>query len=245
MRPRLTETGAGDRAVVFVHGVLDTGRSFARVTELLRDECRMVTYDRRGYGASGDLPGVPAPIGVHIDDLVSILAGRRVVLVGHSFGGVIAAGAAVRAPDCVEALVLYESVMAWAPGWDDRPMRKILGSDDPAEAGLRMMLRHRYAQLSGEELVRLRREAQAFVAEEGSTRTGDPPYDVSTLRMPLVYGVSDTTPIAAMETFLCDVVPDVQVVRIHGGGHNAHRARPAEFADLVRLGLRRAETTAA
>jgi len=140
----VTESGAGEARVVLVHGVLDRGRSFSRAAELLSPQCRMLWYDRRGYGDSVDAPGVPASIDVHIGDLVAVLEGRRAVVVGHSFGGVIAAGAAVRAPECVEAVVLHESVMGWAPRWDDRMLRKLLWGADPEDAGLRLMLGERY-----------------------------------------------------------------------------------------------------
>src|ERR1700731_2836522 len=100
----VTESGSGEALVVFVHGVLDRGRSFSRVAEILSPDCRMLWYDRRGYGASTDAPGVPADISTHIDDVLTVLDGRTAVVVGHSFGGVIAAGAAVRAPGSVEAL---------------------------------------------------------------------------------------------------------------------------------------------
>jgi pimeloyl-ACP methyl ester carboxylesterase len=153
--------------VVFVQGVLDRGRSFSRVAGLLSPRCRVLWYDRRGYGASADAPGVPADIDVHIGDLVTVLDGRPAVLVGHSFGGVVAAGAAVRVPETVETLVLYESVTGWAPEWDDRMLRQLLCGAGAEEAGLRLIIR-----------------------EERSTRAAVPPYDVAGLQVPLVYGFS-------------------------------------------------------
>ena len=72
----------------------------------------------------------------HIADLLSVLDGRRAVVVGHSFGGVTAMGAAARAPQSVAAVVLYETSVAWVPGWDDGVMREVLGDEDPEGAGL-------------------------------------------------------------------------------------------------------------
>src|SRR5258708_7392602 len=109
----ITEVGAGEALVVFVHGVLGRGSSFD-----------------------------------HVADLLTFLDGRLAVVVGHSFGGVTAMGAAVRAPGAVDALVLYETSMAWVPSFDDRVMQAVLSADDPDVAGLRMMLGDRYDAMS-------------------------------------------------------------------------------------------------
>ena len=235
----VTEAGAGEALVMFVHGVLDRGRSFARVADLLTPHCRVSWYDRRGYGASADAAGVPANVDVHIDDLLAVLDGRRAVVVGHSFGGVVAAGAAVRAPDNVEALVLYESVMAWTPGWDDRTMRETLWAEEPENAALRLMLGNRYDGMSHAARARLQRQARAFVAEERSTRAATPPYDPGELRVPLVYGFGDDFPVAAVRQHLRSVARDAEFVTIPGADHNAHRTAPEAFAELVCRGLRR------
>src|SRR5262245_45116929 len=127
----VTESGSGEELVVFVHGVLDRGTSFRHVAELLDGECRMLWYDRRGYGRSAAVTGVPSGIDGHIADLGAVLDGRRAVVAAHSFGGITALGAAIRQPESVAALVLYETVTAWAPGWDDRIMQGVLASEDP------------------------------------------------------------------------------------------------------------------
>jgi pimeloyl-ACP methyl ester carboxylesterase len=235
----VTESGAGEALVVLVHGVLDRGRSFSRVGGFLAPQCRVAWYDRRGYGDSAGAPRVPADVDVHIEDVLTVLDGRRAVVVGHSFGGVIAAGAAVRAPECVEALVLYESVMAWVPGWDDRHMRQLLWGADPEDAGLRMMLGARYDAMSEAAQARLLPQARAFIHEERSTRGVLPPYDLARLNVPVVYGFSEVFPVAAMREHLRAVVPDVEFAAIPGGGHFAHRAAPEAFAGLIRMGLQR------
>ncbi|MCW2522537.1 MAG: alpha/beta hydrolase [Frankiales bacterium] len=234
----VTASGTGEPLVLLVHGVLDNGRSFDRVAELLDSECRLLRYDRRGYGTSADALGVPADADDHVEDLLSVLDGRRAVVVGHSFGGVIAAGAAVRAPELVSALVLYESVMAWVPGWDDRPLRQVLWGEDPEDAGLRLMFGERYHAMTAEQRQRRRAQATSFVVEERSVRGPVPPYEIADLQVPLVYGYSDTFPIAVMQQHLNEVIADVELVAVPGGGHNAHRDAPEAFADLVRLGLR-------
>jgi pimeloyl-ACP methyl ester carboxylesterase len=136
--------------------------------------------------------------------------------------------------------VLYESVMAWVPGWDDSRLQELLWSEDPEDAGLRLMFGDRYHAMDDAQRQRRRVQATSFVVEERSVRGAVPPYDIGELQMPLVYGFSDTFPATIMKEYLEEVVDQVDLVTIAGGGHNAHRDAPEAFADLVRLGLKRA-----
>jgi pimeloyl-ACP methyl ester carboxylesterase len=232
----VTEAGTGEPLVVFVHGVLGHGRSFDRVAALLEDECTMRWYDRRGYASSIDLPGVPATVDRHVEDLVTVLDGRRAVVVGHSFGGVTAMGAAVRAPELVDALVLYETSVAWAPGWDDSVMQGVFAADDPEGAALRLMLGPAYDRMDDDERARRRVEASAFLAEEQSVRAGAP-YDVGEVRAPVVYGRSDEAVMPEVSAFLAARIPRFELVMVPDAGHHAHRREPEAFADFVRQGF--------
>ena len=233
----VTESGTGDPLVVFVHGVLDRGRSFERVAEVLAPDCRMVLYDRRGYGASAAAGDLPVVVDHHIADLVDVLDGRAAVVVAHSFGGVTAMGAAVRAPELVQALVLYETSMAWVPEWDDGVMKGVLASDDPEDAALRMMLGPGYDNIGDDQRARRRADARAFLAEERSVRTGTAPFDVSDIRAPIVYGRSDPAVMPMVVEYLERRVPRLEIVTMPGAGHPAHRTAPDDFALLVRRGL--------
>jgi pimeloyl-ACP methyl ester carboxylesterase len=233
----VTEVGTGKPLVVFVHGVLDRGRSFQPVAQLLDSECRMLHYDRRGYGTARHAPGVPVGVHQHIDDVLTVLNGRPALVVGHSFGGMTAMGAAIRAPELITGLVLYETAVPWAPGWTDLPMKRVFADPDPEEAGLRLMLGERMASMSPETLAGWRQEARAFLAEEGSVRAGTPPYDVAALSVPVTYGISGPSPLTASVDYLREHVPTLNVVTVPGAGHMAHRTDPAGFADLVRQAL--------
>jgi pimeloyl-ACP methyl ester carboxylesterase len=114
------EQGAG-QPVVFVHGAL----SDLRVWNPLRDELarsaeiasafRLIAYTQRYYGTrawSDD--GVRFNVVTHADDLarlIATLAAKPVHLVGTSYGGLVAATAAVRNPGLVRSLVLYEPAL--------------------------------------------------------------------------------------------------------------------------------------
>jgi pimeloyl-ACP methyl ester carboxylesterase len=169
-----------------------------------------------------------------------VLDDRPAVVVGHSFGGVTVLGAALQAPDLVEAVVLYETGMAWIPGWDDRPLRSVLWGPEPEADVVRMMLGDRFEQMTPDQRAVWMEEARAFVAEERSVRTGGEPFDVAALQAPLVFGHGDSYPFIAVADHLRQEVRQVEIVKVPGAGHNAHRTHPGPFADLVRLGMRMA-----
>jgi pimeloyl-ACP methyl ester carboxylesterase len=231
---QVTETGSGETLVLFVHGALGSGRSFNRVAEALTPGYRMLWYDRRGYGSSRDAAGTPATVERHIDDILAILDGRPAIVAGHSFGGVPAIGAAVRAPEVIRAVVAYETGMAWVPGWDDTALQRIFADADPPDAGLQMMLGERYGGLSDDERVGRLRDAVAFIAEERSARADPPPFNAADLRIPLVYGTSDERVMPAVTRHLQQEVRTLEIVTIPGAGHHAHRAAPGAFAQLIR-----------
>ena len=65
------------------------------MARLLQPHCRVLRYDRRGYGRSWPHPG-PFTVNDQVDDLEELLADRPAVVVGHSYGGNVALAAAVR-----------------------------------------------------------------------------------------------------------------------------------------------------
>ena len=232
---QVVEVGSGDDLVVLVHGVLDRGRSFRRVAEHLAPDFRIVSYDRRGYGgAVADPRAAPVDIDCHITDLLTILDGRRAIVAGHSFGGVAALGAAARAPQIVEGVMLWETSIAWAPGWDDTIMGAVFEDPDPEQAALRLMLAGRYEAMDDDQRVAWRRQAGTFLAEEQSVRRGTPPYDIGAVRSPVVYGTSNAEMMPSVLDYLRAGLPRFELKTVDGAGHHAHRTAPAAFADLVR-----------
>src|SRR5690348_810151 len=102
--------------VVLVHGVFDSCASFEPVIEQLLGDHTVLTYDRRGWARSID--AAPATsLGDHADDLLAVIGDRTVTVVGHSYGGTVSLLAAVRAPERVVALGLFEPSMQWQPWW--------------------------------------------------------------------------------------------------------------------------------
>jgi pimeloyl-ACP methyl ester carboxylesterase len=120
---RIHVVEAGDpkgEAVVFLHGLTDTSRSFSPVIERLarlRPELRLIAIDQRGHGASSmprDRACKAAPqrcfaVEDFARDVVAtldLLKIERAHLVGHSMGGAVAQEVALSRPDRVASVAL-------------------------------------------------------------------------------------------------------------------------------------------
>lgn len=98
--------GGGERTFVLVHGV-GMGRSvFVDLARQLNG--RVIGIDLPGFGESPE-PDHVLGMGEHADLVAAYLQAHRIqgaVIIGHSMGSQVAMELALRAPDCVLALVL-------------------------------------------------------------------------------------------------------------------------------------------
>ncbi|MDB6115195.1 MAG: alpha/beta hydrolase fold [Lacunisphaera sp.] len=105
------DVGAGD-TVVLVHGALGDYRDWVAQLAPLASHHRVIVYSRRfHYPNSGSADGADYTLARQAADLVAILQALHlppVHLVGHSYGGSVAAIAAVSQPELVRTLTLVE-----------------------------------------------------------------------------------------------------------------------------------------
>ena len=107
---RLGAARADAPAVLAIHGITSTSRTWLATARALNDRVALIAVDLRGRGASSALPP-PVGLDPHARDMLAVLdaAGlQRAVVVGHSLGAYIAARLAVRHPERVAALVLVD-----------------------------------------------------------------------------------------------------------------------------------------
>ena len=99
--PRVVRVGVGPR-IVFVHGSATDHTTWSiQLASSLRDRFELVAVDR-AFG-----PGAPATVGGHAADLAPLVEPRSIV-VGSSFGAVVALELARTRPELVAAMVLIE-----------------------------------------------------------------------------------------------------------------------------------------
>ena len=105
------QTGNGPMDIVFESGFGQGAGVWRSVIADLGEQCHCIAYARAGLGKSGT-DGKPKTIQAHVDDLGAVIdslaPGRKVVLVGHSYGGLLATEFARQHPDRVAGLVLVD-----------------------------------------------------------------------------------------------------------------------------------------
>ena len=103
------DTG-GDASLLLLHGFPECAAAWTPIIAALAPRFRCIAPDQRGYGLS-DRPGRPADYALAelIEDVAALLDKcglARATIVGHDWGGVVAAWFAARHPKRVERLVL-------------------------------------------------------------------------------------------------------------------------------------------
>jgi pimeloyl-ACP methyl ester carboxylesterase len=111
---------AGVPTLILEAGLMSTVMSWMGLQQRLAEKYRVVSYDRAGLGWS-DLGPLPRDADRIAEELHMLLARAAItppyVLVGHSFGGLMAPNFAERYPNQVAGLVLIDAVAAgeWNP----------------------------------------------------------------------------------------------------------------------------------
>ena len=101
------QTGSGSD-LVLLHGLAGNSRTWERQAEVFSHRCRVTAWDAPGYGGS-DPMAEPVSAERYADALLGFLDAldlQRVILLGHSMGGVVASAFAGRYQDRLRALVL-------------------------------------------------------------------------------------------------------------------------------------------
>lgn len=103
------------KTFVLVHGAYHGGWCWERVADVLRSRGHRVTAPTQtGLGERSHLLSEAVSLSVFIDDIVNHLLWENlseVVLVGHSFGGVVITGVADTAPERLTRLIYLDAVL--------------------------------------------------------------------------------------------------------------------------------------
>lgn len=249
-------TGAG-RPLVLVHGGTADHTRWRPVLPLLEPYCTVVAMDRRGRGGSADAADYSIEREFEdvsaVVDTVAEASGGPVDLLGHSFGGVCALGAATLTTN-VHRLLLYEP--ADPPDEGGRFADLVGRLERLLDAGERdEMLRTFFREavhMPEHELDRLRslpawqgRVAAAHTLPRELRAVGNgTPVDeqrVRAITVPtlLLLGGDSPDAVKAATAAIAEMLPDASVVVLEGQQHVAIDTAPALFADHA-LGFLRA-----
>ena len=98
--------GEGPDTIVFLHGIGGTTRYWKSRVQPLASNYRLMLVDLLGYGLSPK-PWTRYTVERHVDELFQVLREQKsLILVGHSFGAIVALAFAARYPHLVKRLIL-------------------------------------------------------------------------------------------------------------------------------------------
>jgi pimeloyl-ACP methyl ester carboxylesterase len=197
-----------------VHGGRDRADSF-RATAAHLGDLSVVLYDRRGYGESAGADG-PISLDDHVEDLVAVIGDGQATVVGHSWGGHVALAAAIRRPELVRAVGVFETAWLWTEWWEPR-----------SKDAIRSFAARGWPGATPRELARMREEV-AMIDRAA--------YEVAALTVPCVvgYGTESRPAETAASYRRAAELIGAEVVVLDGTHHNAHRSYPEAFAGFVR-----------
>ena len=243
--------------LVLVHGATADHTTWRTSGPRLAARHALHAIDRRGRGASGDgPPGAPYAIEREFDDLAAVVdavaaeTGTRVDVVGHSYGGRIALGAALRTAN-VRRVVSYEGAPPDPAGRSyqdadadtvnrletlvaagDRDtalatfMRDIVGMPEPELAAFRAdPIWPRRSAAIGTTI----RELRAETSPAGSLDA----LGAVKLTVLQILGGASSEPFVAATRALDERLANGRVITIAGARHAAHHSHPAEFVAAI------------
>lgn len=244
--------GGGPGApILLVHGTAGDHTTFRVVGPILAGSRAVRAMDRRGRGASGDV--APYAIEREFEDVAAVAdalareAGAPIDVVGHSYGGRCALGAALLT-DAIRRIVSYEGAptppgASYHPAGIEDRLRAALERGDHDEALAAFM--HDVVGMPDADLAAYRADpiwpvraaAAPTILRELEAET-DPAASLDALgrvRQPVlqVLGGASLPVFAASTTALNERLADGRIVVIDGARHAAHHTHPDAFVAAV------------
>jgi len=223
---RLTTLGEGPPDFLCLHGLVDRIEIWDRILEPLAARGRVACLDQRGHGQSEAPPGPyrREDLAADVSAAIRELGCERVVLVGHSMGGIISMATALAYPEQVAGLVLIGTASQCnekTAGWYERIAQ---AGEAEGNEGLRRAI---YGEKSRRQI---RGDAQG-IAEV--TRTLKSLFDdpltpkLSAITCPVLLIVGDRDQMGPKASaIICDQLEDAELVTVPDCGHWVHVDAP-------------------
>lgn len=231
------------RPLVLVHGSTVDHTNWQGLLPYLEPHVSVHAVDRRGRGASGDALGYD--LAREFEDVAAVIdavthdAGSKVDVLGHSYGGECAWGAATMTSN-LRRLVLYEG---WPPVdpaalafWEQAAQRlePLLEAGD-REAALETFYRE-IVNLSDDELAAVKAQptwparvaaVHTAIRELRASTVFDPDQATRiTIPVLMLVGGDSPEPLRHEPESLAAVLPDARIGVLDGQQHVAHRLAP-------------------
>jgi N-formylmaleamate deformylase len=257
LRLHYTRTGGDRPPIVLAHGVTDAGPCWTAVAEALAAEYDAIMVDARRHGHS-DAPERgydPAEQAADLAGVISALELERPAVLGHSMGAATALILAGAYPDLPGAILL-EDPPAWWTSWTTTPeaterlagMReRFIGLKRKSRQELLDGQRAEQPGWSEADLGPWADAKQRFspnvlsVLDQDNAAGIDWPHVLRQITCPalLITAEPERGAIVIEESaaMLKALVPQLEIARILGAGHNIRRDQFARFMDVIRAFL--------
>jgi len=242
--------------VVLLHATLSTARQLGPLARALGapGDLRVVALDRQGSGERRLEPPRAVAMEEHVADLAALLDAQgagRAVLVGHSFGGVVALEAAARLPERIAAVVAWEPPYAPLADAAVRPLFAVVERETAdalacdGRAGAARAFLERVAGPGAWDSMPAR--ARDFLASEGggavadAGMTGLEPDGLPAISCPvtILTGAASDPFYAPLADALAVRIPGARRMSLPGLRHTAPITEPDAVAAAIRAALGR------
>lgn len=225
--------------VVAIHGGLDRASSFTRLSRRL-EGFDVIAYDRRGYQRSRSLG--PGTLEQHEADLGRVIDWAApkgpVVLVGHSYGGLVAMTMAARQPDVARVVVAFESPLPWVLSRSSpTPVPGVNPALEAEQFFRRVVSDSSWERLSPLERESRRLDGPALSADLTEMTNPIAPFELDEIRVPVryLYGDQRSTPYYhALARRLESANSFFTTRELAGVPHGAHLSHPDVLAGEIR-----------
>ncbi|GAB3351943.1 alpha/beta fold hydrolase [Lysobacter tyrosinilyticus] len=228
------QQGQGPVTVVFESGFGQGAGVWEGVIDDLGAQCQCIAYARAGLGKSGT-DGKPKSIEAHVQDLEAVIdalaPGRKVVLVGHSYGGLLATEFARLHPERLQGLVLVDPATLTQRHEFMKANRERVLADDKALLSMlppKMADDYRVliAQLDSETALTPRNTPDLPLVLMTSTKVADEPFVFEeTAQGKALWKLQHAVLFASYSHGIHEYFAT---------GHNIHRENPKAVADAIR-----------
>ncbi|MAE96500.1 MAG: hypothetical protein CL910_17780 [Deltaproteobacteria bacterium] len=228
---RLATQGEGPIDFLCLHGLVDRLEIWDRLAGPLSERGRVARLDQRGHGESEAPPGGyrREDLAADVSNVIRELGSPRVVLVGHSMGGIVAMTTALEHPEQVAGLVLIGTASQCSEkiaGWYERIA---LAGEKDGNAGLARAI---YGEKSKKTILG---DAQgiAHVTRTLKSLHDDPlTPKLASIACPVLLVVGDKDPMGPKASpIIAGQLPDAELAVVPDCGHWVHVEKPAAIVE--------------
>jgi pimeloyl-ACP methyl ester carboxylesterase len=261
----------GAPVILFIHGLGDEADTWRHVILPLADQFRVIALDLPGFGRSEKPNRSYNPLFFQqiILELMDVLEIKRVILVGHSLGAIIAHAIGLEHPDRLNRLVLVDGSMVvqrqkvdlntmlfMIPGLGEWLYGRFRKDPQAAYESLRPYYAH-LEELPSAEREFLYQRVNERVWSEGQERAffstfrnlvrwipreqRDLPSRLAKLYVPtlVLWGEEDCINPVENGQFLPTIQPSAELLIVSGAGHNVQQEKPQIVLDGIQRFIRK------